>query len=49
MGQNASAQPPQPIDAFAKIHRLDGHEDPALGGQLKHRPPSTKARTTSLR
>src|SRR4029453_11492280 len=37
----------EPIDALAEIDRGRGHKDPALGGQLQHERPSTKARTSA--
>src|SRR6266853_5820764 len=37
----------EPLDTFAKIHRFSRQKNPALGGQLEHERPSTKARTTA--
>ena len=41
--EHLATQPGEPVDAAAKVHRLDRDQDPHLRGQLNHRLPRTKA------
>jgi hypothetical protein len=50
VGQRLTAQGRQAVDAFAKIHRLDRHQNPHLRGDLDHgeRLQKLPAKATSV-